>query len=108
MTEHTPGPWSVTVEHLLVDLPEPHTIYDMRVCRVNGDGDCEKCIAYFGGPVEEGEYSDERKAEAHLIAAAPELLEACKGLVDMIDEYNLAKGGIVEESREAIAKAETE
>jgi hypothetical protein len=46
---------------------------------------------------------DLAKANAHLIAAAPDLLEALKGLVN---EFGLVKGPLIRAALAAIAKAE--
>lgn len=55
-----------------------------------------------------------RPADVHLIAAAPELLEACKGLLEQMDQWKRGKGaGSLEywagpgsqAARAAIAKA---
>jgi hypothetical protein len=54
-TEHTPGPWAWD-----------HARYKMR-----GDGDC---LVLSGGPL----VGKKSEANAHLIAAAPDLLAACE------------------------------
>jgi len=48
----------------------------------------------------------EARANARLIAAAPDLLAALKELVYMIDMHRLAVGGCVDEARKAIERAE--
>lgn len=61
MSNHTPGPWSVDceVEDLLTDSARAW---------INADG---MHIGYVDGPIRE-----ERRANARLIAAAPDLLHA--------------------------------
>lgn len=72
--KHTPGPWTVIAESRIVGMdygaPRVWTraedkVVDLEVCALN--------------PFEEWE--GQRLADAHLIAAAPELLEACEALL---------------------------
>jgi len=65
MTEHTPGPW--TRDEAGFIMADGETIADSQ-CSTNLD-------------------IDEREANGTLIAAAPDLLEACKGIVDGFDEW---------------------
>ena len=64
--KHTPGPWTTKVWQL--DVGE--TIKDLRFFYEVNDG---------------AQGLEERHANARLIAAAPELLEACKYLTKEID-----------------------
>jgi hypothetical protein len=89
MTKHTPGPWSLKDD--LIYGPDGITI-------VSADGLMEN----YGPP---DRSMEENYANARLIAAAPELLEALKGLFKNnqdIDAYLQAKDKAVQ----AIAKAE--
>lgn len=61
---HTPGPWEAMIEH------NPHR-YQIEI------GSPEWCPLASAWDTNE-----ESVANAHLIAAAPELLEACKMLVE--------------------------
>ena len=74
MSEHTPGPW------YMHDYTELFGDDPMRIC-VSCDECTELTICYMGNAV----YADvkEARSNAHLIAAAPEMLEALK------DFYNL-------------------
>lgn len=67
MSEHTPGPWTI------------HTRFD--------DGAEVRAIAWcgvvcVGSSGNQSIDAAEARANAHLIAAAPDLLEACEGAVD--------------------------
>ena len=55
-----------------------------------------------------GKEKQTMRADAHLIAAAPELLEACEGACEYYEMLERATGvehGVLKELREAIAKA---
>lgn len=64
MSEHTPGPWKINYR---------------RVSPVNGrqDGLDDICHVYGN--------EDRERANASLIAAAPELLEACAAAIEQIE-----------------------
>lgn len=90
-TTHTPGPWKITSEEFVDDAK--------------------------GGPVariysRQTRPADELKANAALIAAAPEMLEALNGLLEAILKCEAPVGGkretlaAVDAARAAIAKAE--
>lgn len=75
-SKHTPGEW------LLVD----HTVYAL-----NDQGENRFTALVQGGWVHRGSFSsertseDEKSANAHLIASAPDLLEALKGAVGALE-----------------------
>ena len=74
-TKHTPGPW------VIKDLD---TIYDKRgikLCYVN---DSLYTTGVYGGVYNLADYRDERNANARLIAAAPELLEALEASAELL------------------------
>lgn len=84
MTTHTPGPWFTKREGF-------STVYvDARI----GGGLLQEVAAV--GPQEGG--IQQQDANARLIAAAPELLEACKAALSDDQPY-------IEKCRAAIAKA---
>jgi hypothetical protein len=107
MTQHTPGPWDVKtvldevdqLERQVIAVPIPHSArkHIAQICTWGGNPDLEA------------------QANARLIAAAPELLEALKNLVkwdgtkstDPRNEVRLW-GEIVSDANAAIAKAETD
>jgi hypothetical protein len=90
MTSFTPGPWAI----------DGSEIVSKKQSRVIAE------VCYIGGA--------ERKANARLIAAAPELLESLKLFVDpfegdeldqIADDYGLQTSRRVAQARAAIAKA---
>jgi hypothetical protein len=91
---HTPGPWSVGDEdrngQVLVEGPQ------FSIC---------KCHHHCVGTIEL-----EMRDNAHLIAAAPDLLAACKALMETHHGYHLGVGPCIchahEAAKAAIAKAE--
>jgi hypothetical protein len=95
MSKHTPGPWKAFRDA---------TLNTQGLMGENGD------LVFDVGTSEDG-YCP-RKADARLIAAAPDLLEACKDMVQVaIDEMGYGTYAMVEQSaidkiRTAITKAE--
>ena len=98
MTKYTPGPWEV-------EIVESST--DEVYARIKG-------VAFTDG-IKVGVYkkklSEEAKANARLISAAPELLEACKEMQELLrlQEENgrpVISGKARERAQEAITKAE--
>ena len=90
MSKHTPGPWTFYRE----------SIYD------RGDFYAVKAPAphYWVVPT-----LNINPADAHLIAAAPELLDALRGLVDWFDdETKTPRPAPLKKAYAAIAKAEEE
>lgn len=108
---HTPGPWTL-------GTPSLETIFATDVM-IGGDVIHQRiAIAGDSGlyrphtPVEM--LRDESRANALLIAAAPELLEALKSTTLWIEEYVLPAAGnpqavqrFIDKNRAAIAKAES-
>ena len=99
--KHTPGPWSVGLT-----IGSPHTSpegpwgwYQTDIEGPAGEGCFLELRQYHGGGV--------RDANARLIAAAPELLEALRGLVETSETRDrLAIEDALIHARAAIAKAE--
>lgn len=81
-TNHTPGPWAIQSEESALDFAMEYWIQD-----ANGEDICS-C-------------SDE--GTAHLIAAAPDLLEALKEVLDC-DKTRTSFGAVMR-ARAAITKA---
>lgn len=124
VTKHTPGPWFIWQELALQRegcdpeeitdelFYEPdHSIYagnpkectraslrghTAHICDVDADN--------YGFDDEEGVIKAMALANARLIAAAPDLLEALQGLLDVTDFHELY-GNKTEAARAAIAKA---
>lgn len=88
VAKHTPGPW-------VVDEDDPHCVYAQ-------DGDADPWFvaeaAYDCGPGMSG------KANARLIAAAPDMLTALRTIALHVTSLDAA--GIRELADEAIARAE--
>lgn len=84
---HTPGPWAIGQGHYIIGYPDSQ----IAVAHVLGN---------VGQPIE---------ANANLIAAAPELLEAAKGILSLQDNDNLYEEWRAEFDalEDAIAKAKS-
>lgn len=97
MSKHTPGEWEVREGDL----------------RTNGRGEFieisveEKVITSIEESEDVQGVSDEERANAHLIASAPDLLEACKNLIERYECDNFTSVPI-KQAKQAIAKAEGE
>lgn len=101
MTSHTPGPWSVPhfadpgtgceCGYVLTDG------YMGAVCTVHASGE--------GGRIETGDNPrfPEAVANAHLIAAAPELLEAAKAALISMTSVGVVMSGDIHENDPALA-----
>ena len=94
-TKHTPGPWKVDCHGIITGGPYSCTsigsicIWEAKnnaeVLNARAKAATEIFKGYQGGMV------DEAKGNAHLIAAAPELLEAAKDITAMIDSGFLVR-----------------
>ena len=104
MSKHTKGPW-IAVEN----GDGSHEIL-MGSAVKNPGGPFpqeESCVYEHGCYAEDGRHFKTAEANAHLIAAAPDLLDALKGLVDSSYYPNLVPSDTVwKQARAAIAKAE--
>jgi len=112
MSEHTPGPWGF--------MDDSQIGYKPTVC--NEAGRTHQPGAHYvadvrGPGIEWGCPSVEGAANAHLIAAAPDLLEACEAILEELCggcRYNArapctvlcASSGVTNILRAAIKKAE--
>ena len=100
MNKHTPGPWRLEWWEYK-GRPEP-------VLTVRTDADA---VAQVMGLWRDGaDDSDERQANARLIAAGPDLLAALEAARDELDSCDRFKPGLVKldvmlDIRDAIAKA---
>ena len=83
--KHTPGPWSLS--------PAEDGVIEAQ------DGEDFICVAVAGNP--EAACRQRDLANARLIAAAPDLLEALRNLVGGIDAS--ARGAVLRDAREMIA-----
>lgn len=101
MSKHTPGPWHVV---------------PLTLGSVEAENGTAVCQAFMTKQPRKAEDHEERLANARLIAAAPELLEALKDYLQAGEDCcNPEKDGVVamvlfakaeEAARAAIAKAE--
>lgn len=122
--KHTPGPWSINhwskgtggvtcmakendITYYTGDAVEGRYLNVVAPTKYLGSsrtyGSFEGChiakieIGYEG--------FEEAKANAKLIAAAPELLEICKHLVETLTNLGYKSGSIMEEAHKTIKKA---
>ena len=104
---HTPGPWVYAAEYGQ-DITEPPCITTVARCArfvIGLESD------YPGGNYRDGEPSGDEEADARLIAAAPDLLEALQKLIEASEDSDGACYGTISTSfvrgiaSEAIAKA---
>ena len=85
--KHTPGPWKIIGERDLLE----DGIDDLMIVAFQVGPDAEDDDIYITNigqgpvsPINESEHSKENLANARLIAAAPDLLEAAKKALDLI------------------------
>ena len=80
---HTPGPWVVRepdADERLADIAEGRSPEDMELTEVYADdGGQQVCYVMNDTPDE--------AANAHLIAAAPELLAVCRNLLGCLSDW---------------------
>ena len=98
MSEHTPGPWDYVfdVSYTSGQYPEP----DYEYARISSNKRFNIATIYPD--------SEEWRANARLIAAAPQLLEACEAALNNIDLNVYDCDKIERELSEAIAAAKGE
>lgn len=82
MSAHTPGPWETNGFNIFgpQDPQSKHENGRTLVGGVVDDANDWRCRP-VGEPIERARFRAERIANANLIAAAPDLLEACKASV---------------------------
>jgi hypothetical protein len=104
---HTPGPWKVH--------KHPHIRNELWLSVLHGAWDITHNSAADPGVIADAKYSamsdEENLANAHLIAAAPDLLEALKNMCDLMDRIHgdaMIGKPIRKQARAAIAKAESD
>lgn len=90
--KHTPGPWEMINLNVYHNYPTGQKVADCYVKKPFGVYDAGEC-----------------EANARLIAAAPDLLEACKSALELIQVCTVYKDmSTAKELMAAIAKAEGE
>lgn len=87
---HTPGQWTANFDHetLWVQSSDPHATCICDLVERDGNG-----------------YTDEDRANAYLIAAAPELFAACTLALVRLEDGTEVSATIARHLRAAIAKA---
>lgn len=99
---HTPGPWAV-------EYAETRVRWPVVVCGEKYDDGsnvsvCEVSQSFDKDAPANSDDRSEAEANARLIAAAPELLEACVSWIAIYEEVPMMRG-LVSRTRAAIAKA---
>lgn len=74
MTQHTPGPWLIATSNSW-----------RRIVSVRGDSVCEPCTQHDGHPDLWFRNGGHDGPDARLIAAAPELLQSCRGMLHALE-----------------------
>jgi hypothetical protein len=100
MNMHTPGPWQWRQNH-------PRAVYMYEVEAVDGKSTRIACIGDCYPDERDAAMIEQQQANARLIAAAPELLEACKRAIAFLSlgpDYN--PQNVAEVLWSAIDKAE--
>ena len=97
MSKHTPGPWTLKKDRSPNGYPHGISAIDPT-----DELKFEVCAIF-------GQYNDRvatpmSAANARLIAAAPDLLEACEALIEGMDALGI-KGPYLDLARSAVAKA---
>ncbi len=114
MSEHTPGPWNIHASSIesqpFIVTPDdgqaPWVAFQQWVASGNKIV-CTTSMQTGKGGWPNVESVEEAKANARLMAAAPELLQALKEIVKNCDDgFAVILGSLVEQGRAAIAKAE--
>jgi hypothetical protein len=96
MSKHTPGPWAVDADAYPIFIYSESETWPLIDELGNEEGCKGAFIANTG----------DNKANARLIAAAPELLEALKDMLDGHEDACTGYGeGAADKARAAIAKA---
>ena len=102
MSKHTPGPWEGHIKRA-----DDNILYSVVT-----SGDTAVCEL-----AEEDQGKQKMRDNTHLISAAPELLEACEWMLEVLDAIHEDYWGVIDDSvfagiedssnvaREAIAKA---
>lgn len=90
MSKHTPGPWGFDSFALREEIRAENNPLIATVCSVHCDS------------------PEEMRANAHLIAAAPEILEALEMMLEMSEMSGFGKAAAEDVARAAIAKAKGE
>lgn len=101
MSKYTPGPWTVASNYPNAKTAICHSSPLQKLASAHSDVQITGAGTQVISP-------EEAEANAYLIAAAPELLDACKAAEAELEQWTMAAGvdAILEVVRAAIAKAE--
>lgn len=104
MSKHTPGPWAYELEYgpNITELPRITTVARCANYVIGLPSD------YPGGNYRDGDPSGDEEADARLIAAAPDLLEALAMADAMLSGANMDAKAVEKKVRSALAKARGE
>lgn len=86
MTQHNPGPWDAS-SFQEGDLAQAYYVTNndgRRVCLIAGYGERKR----YRSPKCDAALTAEDVANARLIAAAPDLLKACRLMLDAVNEHH--------------------
>lgn len=103
-TKHTPGPWQV--KH-----SESKAAWNVVGTKLGGKYKIARCPYVIHTPVDKNNLdllsheSEEAKANAKLIAAAPEMLEAMQEFIDRVDKGEVRSTRTYNKFKEIINKA---
>ena len=79
-SKHSPAPWRVGRRILLAEYGQPGSKFGATT--IEADGGCVQMLAFV---THDNLYPDETAANVRLIVAAPELLESCEQLVELLE-----------------------
>lgn len=105
MSKHTPAPW--TVGRYAMSVEGQTSKGTMKICDIRGWGHLTG-QGHGALGLDQDEALKIQTANAHLIAAAPELLTALQEFVNLFKEANAAQCTTMEIAEAAIAKATSE
>jgi hypothetical protein len=94
ITKHTPGPWSVH------ETTHQMNFEDTTICRIKFSG--QDTDLFIGSPVTN---HGDALATAKLIAAAPDLLDAAKEALRLLNALEAGDGSLYPESRKQLIAA---
>jgi hypothetical protein len=105
---HTPGPWRASCDDETIE--EANSIYAGGICIASVDADTDIRKRNLAGKVEgpgssaAADAMDEVDANARLIAAAPDLYDACRAM--LVHDFFSIPIPDLNQMRRAVAKAE--
>lgn len=92
--KHTPGPW------MAPDIMQ----YEESRINIFAEDTCVGCAYHLTDDPQNAD--DECKANARLIAAAPDMYDVLKTILDVWDEHKIIGPTVYQDTRAALKKAE--